>query len=103
MPTQHKWITSEQGKQTIVEVVNHVKRWWTVSVYGKINLVICYESKPLEFAKVKNVIELAGEAEAADKLRKVRKANEFGELDALIVKQPLIKLRCSFSVAHNIL
>ena len=46
-----------------------------------------YGSKPLEFAKGKNAIELASEAEVADVLAKVREAAEHGELDALIEKQ----------------
>ena len=46
-----------------------------------------YGSKPLEFAKGKNAIELASEAEEADTLRKLREAVELGELDALIEKQ----------------
>ena len=46
-----------------------------------------YGSKPLEFAKDKNAIELESEAEVADTLRKVRTAAEQGELDALIEKQ----------------
>ena len=46
-----------------------------------------YGSKPLEFAKGKNAIELATEAEVADVLAKVREAAEFGELDALIEQQ----------------
>ena len=46
-----------------------------------------YGSKPLEFAKGKNAIELATEAEVADVLAKVREAAEHGELDALIEKQ----------------
>ena len=46
-----------------------------------------YGSKPLEFAKGKNAIELASEAEVADVLAKVREAAEQGELDALIEKQ----------------
>jgi hypothetical protein len=83
-PTQHKWVTDDEGKQTQVEVAKRVKRWWTASVDGKINLVVRYGSKPLEFAKGKNAIELAGEAEVADTLRKVREAAELGELDALI-------------------
>ena len=85
-PTQHKWVTDEQGKQTKVEVAKRVKRWWTASVDGKKN-VVRYGSKPLEFAKGKNAIELASEAEVADTLRKVREAAELGELDALIEQQ----------------
>ena len=41
----------------------------------------------MEFAKGKNAIELAGEAEVADTLRKVRESTELGELDALIEQQ----------------
>ena len=44
-------------------------------------------SKPLEFAKGKNAIELATESEVADVLAKAREAAELGELDALIEKQ----------------
>ena len=46
-----------------------------------------YGSRPLEFAKGKNAIELASEGEVADTLRMVREAAELGELDALIEKQ----------------
>ena len=46
-----------------------------------------YGSKPLEFAKGKNAIQLASETEVADVLAKVREAAENGELDALIEKQ----------------
>ena len=56
-PTQHKWITDADGNQTKVEVAKRVKRWWTASVDGKINLVVPYCSKTLEFAKGKNAIE----------------------------------------------
>ena len=84
---QHKWVTDENGNQHKVEVPKRVKRWWTASVDGKINLVVRYGSKPLEFAKGKNAIELTTEAEVADALAKVREAAELGELDALIEKQ----------------
>jgi len=58
-----------------------------IHVDGKINLVVRYGSKPLEFGKGKNAIELSSEAEVADVLAKVREAAELGELDALIEKQ----------------
>ena len=70
-----------------MEVAKRVKRWWTASVDEKINLVVRYGSKPLEFAKGKNAIELASEEEVTDALAKVRKAAELGELDVLIEKQ----------------
>ena len=54
---------------------------------------MCYGSKPLEFAKGKNAIELTIEAEVADTLRKVRKAVELGELDALIEQQAQLGTR----------
>ena len=82
-PTQHKWVTDDEGKHTKVEVTKRVKRWWMTSVDGKINLVVRYGSKPLEFAKGKNAIELGIEEEVADVLAKVREAAELGELDTL--------------------
>jgi hypothetical protein len=51
------------------------------------NLVVPNGSKPLEFTKGKNAIELASKAEVADVLTKVLKATELGELDALIEQQ----------------
>jgi len=87
IPTQHKWVTDEHGNKRKAEVAKRVKRWWTASVDGKINLVVRYGSKPLEFAKGKNAIELTSEAEVADTLRKVREAAELGELDVLIEQQ----------------
>ena len=86
-PTQHKWVTHEEGNQKKVEVAKRTKRCWATSVDGNINLVLRYGSKPIEFAKGKNAIELTREAELADTLRKLREAAELGELDALIEQQ----------------
>ena len=83
-PTLHKWVTDEDGNQRKVEVARRVNRWWTASVDGKINLVVRNGSKPLEFAKGKNAIELGSEAEVADVLAKAREAAELGELDEKI-------------------
>ena len=49
--------------------------------------MVRYGSKPLDFAKGKNAIELATESEVADVLAKVREAAELGELDVLIEQQ----------------
>ena len=49
--------------------------------------MVRYGYKTLEFAKGKNAIELATEAEVADVLRKIREAADLGELDALIEQQ----------------
>ena len=57
-PTHHKQATDNEGKQTKVEVTKSFKRWWPTSVDVKINVVLCYKSKPLECVKGKNTIEL---------------------------------------------
>lgn len=56
-PTQQKWVIDEHGNQRKVEVAKRVKRSWTASADGKINLVVRYGSKALGFTKDKNVIE----------------------------------------------
>ena len=86
-PTQHKWITNAEGVKQLVEVPKRVKRWWAKSVDGKINLVIRYGSKPIEFSKGKNAILLDSEEEVSGVLAMVRDAVVSGELDALIEQQ----------------
>ena len=86
-PTQQKWITNADGVKQLVEVPKRVKRWWAKSVDGKINLVIRYGSKPIEFSKGKNAILLDSEEEVSGVLTMVRDAVVSGELDALIEQQ----------------
>jgi hypothetical protein len=78
---QDKWFSDDEGKQTRAYVA---MRWWTASVDGGINLVVRYGSKPFGFAKGKNVIELAGEAEVADTLGKLLESTELGDSDVLL-------------------
>ena len=92
-PTQHKWVTEEHGNQRKVEVAKRVKRWWAASVDGKINLVALYGSKPSEFTKGMNAIELETEAEPAEVLDKLGETAELVELDALIKKKALFGRR----------
>lgn len=53
----------------------------------KIDIVVHYGSKPVEFGKGKNATELASEAEVADALFNIREATELGELDSPIEQQ----------------
>ena len=86
-PTQHKWVTDAEGNQRKIDVPKRIKRWWTKSINGQINLVVRYGSKPLEFAKGKNAIELADESAVSETLIKIKEAADKGELDPLIEQQ----------------
>ena len=44
-PTQHKWVTDDEGKQAKVEFAKRIKLWWTASVDVNINLVVRYGNK----------------------------------------------------------
>jgi hypothetical protein len=87
LPIKTKWITDADGHQRKIDVPKRIKRWWTKSINGQINLVVRYGSKPLEFSKGKNAIELVDENAVAETLVKIKEAAEKGELDALIEKQ----------------
>jgi len=50
-PTKTKWVKDADGNESKVEVPKRIKRWWAASTDGKVNLVVRYGSKPLEFAK----------------------------------------------------
>lgn len=86
-PTKMEWVADSEGSQKKIEVPKRVKRWWAKSADGKVNLVVRYGSKPLEFAKGKNAIQLDSEADVEDTLTKLKEAVEAGELDALIEQQ----------------
>lgn len=87
VPKKTKWVTDSDGNQKKVEVPKRIKRWWAQSEDGKVNLVVRYGSKPLEFAKGKNAIQLDSETEVQSTLTKLKEAVEAGELDALIEQQ----------------
>ena len=77
-----------------------LKRWWVQISDGKINLVIRYGSKPLEFAKGKNAIELNSEAEVLEVLAQMKEAADSGELDAILEKQAQLS-GSSYSLLGN--
>ncbi|MDG5469358.1 hypothetical protein P9J64_13600 [Deltaproteobacteria bacterium IMCC39524] len=85
-PTKIKRVKDADGNVEKVEVAKRVKRWWSVTADGKINLTIRYGSKPIEFAKGKNAIELENEEQVAATLLKVKEAVQAGELDELIAQ-----------------
>ena len=85
-PTRSRTFTNkETGETRTVEVPKRLREWWHIVDNGKINLVIKYGSKQLQFdAKGKNAIEIASGDELLAVLEKVRVAVEAGELDTHI-------------------
>ena len=83
-PTKIKRIKDADGNEQKIEVPKRVKRWWSATANGKINLTIRYGSKPIQFAKDKNAIELDSEEQVAVTLLKIKEAVQDGELDKLI-------------------
>ena len=86
-PTKIKRVKDADGNVQKVEVEKRVKRWWSATADGKINLTIRHGSKQIEFAKGKNAIELASEEQVAETLLKVKEAVQVGEFDKLIEQQ----------------
>ena len=83
-PTKIKRVKDADGNVEKVEVAKRIKRWWSATADGKINLTVRYGNKPIEFAKGKNAIELDSEEQVAATLLKVKDAVNAGEFDKLI-------------------
>ena len=88
-PTKIKRVKDAESNVEKVEVAKRIKRWWSATgplqtADGKVNLTVRYGSKPIEFAKGKNAIELDSEEQIAATLLKVKDAVNAGEFDKLI-------------------
>ncbi len=70
------------GEVQSIEQTRKVRQWWFKAESGKTCVQLRYGSKVLDFAKGKNAIEVANEAELVSVLEALKKACELGELDA---------------------
>ena len=70
------------GEVTSVEQTRKVREWWFRAESGKTCVQLRYGTKVLDFAKGKNAIEVASEADIVSVLETLKKAVESGELDA---------------------
>lgn len=83
-PTKIVTITDENGNEQRREVARRIKRWWFTNADGSVQLTVRYGSKPIEFAKGKNAIELSSASEIAPTLTAISDAVMNGELDAAL-------------------
>jgi predicted nicotinamide N-methyase len=83
-PTKIVTVTAENGTAQRREVAKRIKRWWVTNADGSVQLTVRYGSKPIEFAKGKNTIELASVSEISSTLTAISDAVMNGELDAAI-------------------
>ena len=81
-PTKVIWSKDNDGNEHLVERAMRIKRWWVTNADGTVQLTVRYGSKPLEFAKGKNAIELSSASEIASTLIVISDAVKNGELDA---------------------
>jgi CBS domain-containing protein len=86
-PTKVVWNLGEDGVERMFERPKRIKRWWIETVTGRLLLTVRYGSTPLELAKGKNAIELAGKDALEVTLRDLKLAVLAGELDKILVSQ----------------
>ncbi len=70
------------GETQSIEQTRKVRQWWFRAESGKTCVQLRYGSRVLDFAKGKNAIEVANEAELVSVLEALKNACELGELDA---------------------
>ena len=80
-------VKDNEGDEKEISVEKRVLRWWQIGMNGKIKLTIRYGSRPLQFAKGLDAIEVADTNEMVGVLEKFKEATERGELDELIAEQ----------------
>ena len=80
-------VKDADGKDKQVNVEKRVLRWWQIGMNGKIKLTVRYGSRPLQFAKGFDAIEVADTNEVVDVLEKFREATERGDSVELTAEQ----------------
>jgi hypothetical protein len=86
-PSKTVWVQGEDGIERKAEVAKRVKRWWVENLDGTVTLTVRYGSRPIELAKGKNAIELAGLDEVGKVLVGIKQAVFDGELDNILTSQ----------------
>jgi len=72
------------GETQSIEQTRKVRQWWFRAESGKTCVQVKYGTKVLDFAKGKNAIEVASEAELVKVLEALKNATAAGELDSQI-------------------
>jgi len=83
-PTKLKKITDKEGNSSVVEVKKRVRNWSYTGDDGKLYVVVKYGSKPIEFSKGKQAIEVGDKNGLLKVLSVIKAAVAEGELDAQI-------------------
>ena len=86
-PTKSVWNLGEDGVERMFERPKRIKCWWIETVSGQLLLTVRYGSTPLELAKGKNAIELAGKEALEVTLRNLKLAVLGGEFDKILISQ----------------
>ena len=73
--------TNEAGEKVRVEAARHVRKGWFTDPGGKTFFQLRYGSKPLEFAKGMNAVEVQNLNELPEIIGAIIKAIHAGELD----------------------
>jgi len=83
-PTKLKRVTDKEGSSSLLEVRKRVRNWSYTGDDGKLYVVVKYGSKPIEFSKGKQAIEVGDKNGLLKVLSVIKEAVAQGELDGQI-------------------
>lgn len=82
--TALKWVDDGAGGREKREVPVRTKRWFNADVSGKIFIQLVYGTRPIEIAKGKKAVQVAGMDQVVPTLKQLRAAVVAGELDSVL-------------------
>lgn len=81
-PTRRVTRINDAGEKVRVDIPRHVRKGWFTDANDRMFFQLRYGSKPLEFAKGMNAVEVQDLVEASTVIRTIIDAVNAGELDA---------------------
>ena len=83
-PVKYKWRADSNGNIRRISVPIKLKKWWTETLRGKVQISVFYKGKVLELKDGRNAIQIDSVRELVSSLELLRLSVQLGDFDDLM-------------------
>lgn len=83
-PVKYKWRADFNGNIRQIAVPINIKKWWTETLDGKVQISVYNKGKALEFKEGRNAVQVSNMKELVPSLELLQMAVNLGDFDDLL-------------------